>query len=146
MSEYRHNLTILAIIGVTWLILWHSNVQIVWLIFNCWTKVRIKGKLLIWSEQKALFWIFRNTPVMFITHYDKSFLVKTWFSIICKMKSRIVVLGLFMLFVMVMSTSDTKERKKKSWKNKDNMMFMTDADAERLLEQWEVWPLHWILR
>ncbi|EGI66267.1 PREDICTED: LDLR chaperone boca [Acromyrmex echinatior] len=52
------------------------------------------------------------------------------------MKSRLIVLGLFMLFVMVMSTSDTKERKKKSWKDKD-MMFMTDADAERLLEQWE---------
>jgi len=41
--------------------------------------------------------------------------------------------------------SDTKEQKKKSWKDKD-MMFMTDADAERLLEQWEVWPLRCILR
>ncbi|KYM79394.1 LDLR chaperone boca [Atta colombica] len=51
------------------------------------------------------------------------------------MKSRIIILGLFMLFVLV-SMSDTKEQKKKSWKDKD-MMFMTDADAERLLEQWE---------
>lgn len=50
-----------------------------------------------------------------------------------------------MLFVMMVSMSDTKEQKKKSWKDKD-MMFMTDADAERLLEQWEVWPLRCIFR
>jgi len=50
-----------------------------------------------------------------------------------------------MFFVMMVSMSDTKEQKKKSWKDKD-MMFMTDADAERLLEQWEVWPLRCILR
>ncbi|KYN05188.1 PREDICTED: LDLR chaperone boca [Cyphomyrmex costatus] len=50
------------------------------------------------------------------------------------MKSRII-LCLFAFFVMVF-TSDTKKQKAKSWKDKD-MMFLTDAEAERLLEQWE---------
>ncbi|XP_077279555.1 LDLR chaperone boca [Temnothorax americanus] len=53
------------------------------------------------------------------------------------MESRIIVLSLVALFVtMVATTSTTKERKKKSWRDKD-IRDMTEADLEHLLEQWE---------
>lgn len=53
------------------------------------------------------------------------------------MKSRIIALSLFVFFITMMTMSATKERKKKSWRDKD-IRDMTDADLEHLLEQWEV--------
>lgn len=40
------------------------------------------------------------------------------------------------LVTTMVTTSDTKERKKKTWRDKD-IRDMTDADLEHLLEQWE---------
>lgn len=128
-------------------------INIMWgtVTFECWFPIIQPSwtdtRLLI--RNRDLFWIFRDTFGMFVARYGKLFLIE-WFSAkikdyCCKMESRIIVLSLFVFFVTMMVTSAAEERKKKSWRAKD-IRDMTDADLEHLLEQWEVWPLHWIFR